>query len=112
MDVWVPSLNPEPQQTLPAMPERVLELRRGGVRLPSRLLDDIYWLGRHSERCDNIARLVRAGLERSGFEASPDAPNACQAFWRRCSGSRSFRPRLRRSPRAVRRARSKQCCSA
>ncbi|HEY6724983.1 MAG TPA: circularly permuted type 2 ATP-grasp protein [Polyangiaceae bacterium] len=76
MDVWVPSPHPEPQQTLPAMPERVLELRRGGVRLPSRLLDDIYWLGRHSERCDNIARLVRAGLERSGFEASPDAPNA------------------------------------
>jgi len=76
MDVWVPSGSPEAQQTLPAMPESVLELKRGGVRLPSRLLDDIYWLGRHSERCDNIARLVRAGLERSGFEASPDAPNA------------------------------------
>jgi uncharacterized alpha-E superfamily protein len=76
MDVWVPSPATETAQPLPAMPERVLELRRGGVRLPSRLLDDIYWLGRYSERCDSIARLVRAGLERSGFEASPDAPNA------------------------------------
>lgn len=76
MDVWVPSPSPESAQPLPAMPERLLEIRRGGVRLPSRLLDDIYWLGRYSERCDNIARLVRAGLERSGFEAGPDAPNA------------------------------------
>ena len=76
VDVWVPSPSPQSAQPLPAMPEQKLELRRGGVRLPSRLLDDIYWLGRYAERCDNIARLVRAGLERSGFEAGPDAPHA------------------------------------
>jgi uncharacterized circularly permuted ATP-grasp superfamily protein len=76
VDVWVPSPTPPSAQPLPAMPEQKLELRRGGVRLPSRLLDDIYWLGRYAERCDNIARLVRAGLERSGFEAGPDAPHA------------------------------------
>jgi uncharacterized circularly permuted ATP-grasp superfamily protein/uncharacterized alpha-E superfamily protein len=76
IDVWAPSQTSETPQQLPSMPERLLELRRGGVRLPSRLLDDIFWLGRYSERCDNIARLVRAGLERSGFEAGPDAPHA------------------------------------
>jgi uncharacterized alpha-E superfamily protein len=80
VDVWVPSASSTTQQALPAMPERVLELRRGGVDLPSRLLDDIYWLGRYTERCDNTARLVRAGLERCGMEAAPDAPQALSAI--------------------------------
>jgi uncharacterized alpha-E superfamily protein len=62
------------------MPERTLELRRGGVDLPSRLLDDVYWLGRYTERSDNIARLVRSGLERCGLEAAPDAPLALRAI--------------------------------
>jgi uncharacterized alpha-E superfamily protein len=44
------------------------------------LLDDIYWLGRYTERCDNTARLVRAGLERCGMEAAPDAPQALSAI--------------------------------
>lgn len=80
VDVWVPSPSPEAESTLPAMPERALELRRGGVDLPSRLLDDVYWLGRYTERSDNIARLVRAGLERCGLEAAPDAPLALRAI--------------------------------
>ena len=56
------------------MPDQRVELRRGGLDLPSRLLDDIYWLGRYVERCDVTARVVRAGLERTGLEAGPDAP--------------------------------------
>src|SRR5690606_9794811 len=76
MDVWVPSPNTEPQQSLPAMPERVLELRRGGVRWPTRSPDDIYWHGRISEGCNNMTRLRCAGLKRSGSEASPEAPSA------------------------------------
>jgi len=76
MDVWIPSVTPFHVPKIPEMPEGEVTLRRGGVDLPSRLLDDIYWLGRITERCDNTVRLVRAGLERSGFEASPDAPAA------------------------------------
>jgi len=52
------------------MPVQPLTLRRGGVDLPSRLFDDIFWLGRHIERCDNAARLVRAGLEPITAEGS------------------------------------------
>ncbi len=52
---------------LPSMPDRRVELRRGGLDLPSRLLDDIYWLGRYVERCDCTARLARAGFERAAF---------------------------------------------
>ena len=64
-DVWVLGDQSARPPRLPAMPEGTTVLRRGGVNLPSRLLDDIFWLGRTLERCDQGARLVRAGLERS-----------------------------------------------
>lgn len=69
-DLWVPSKRSAEPPRLPAMPVQPLTLRRGGVDLPSRLFDDIFWLGRHIERCDNAARLVRAGLEPITAEGS------------------------------------------
>ncbi len=79
-DVWIPAPEPSTRSIpLPAMTDVRVELRRGGVDLPSRLLDDIYWLGRYVERCDLTARLVRAGLDRLGFESGPDAPRALDA---------------------------------
>lgn len=75
-DVWVPDDATRERAPLPAMPDARVELRRGGVDLPSRLLDDIFWLGRYVERCDATARLIRAGLERLGLEAGADAPRA------------------------------------
>jgi uncharacterized alpha-E superfamily protein len=78
----IPSdIDPAVQPPLPSMPDHRVELRRGGLDLPSRLLDDIYWLGRYVERCDCMARLARAGFERSGSEAGPDAPLALAAIF-------------------------------
>jgi uncharacterized alpha-E superfamily protein len=79
--VWIPSADPTIQRPLPAMPDHRVELRRGGLDLPSRLLDDIYWLGRYVERCDCMARLARAGFERSGSEAGPEAQLALSAIF-------------------------------
>ncbi len=79
-DVWVPSV--EEEQRLPQMPDKRLTLRRGGVDLPSRLLDDVYWLARYVERANMTARLVRAGLERMGLESDSDAPDARAALLR------------------------------
>ncbi len=62
-DLWIPSKAAVEPPQLPTMPVQPLHLRRGGVDLPSRLFDDIFWLGRYVERCDNVARLVRTGLE-------------------------------------------------
>ena len=70
-DVWVPSTGSGPPPRLPAMPPQSPALQRGGADLPSRLVDDFFWLGRYVERCDQGARLVRAGLERSTSEAGP-----------------------------------------
>ncbi|HEY6077384.1 MAG TPA: circularly permuted type 2 ATP-grasp protein [Polyangiaceae bacterium] len=73
-DVWIPAVAGSAEPALPAMPDQRVELQRGGLDLPSRLLDDIYWLGRYVERVDATARLARAGFERIGSEAGPDAP--------------------------------------
>jgi len=80
-DVWIPSVDPAIQPPLPSMPDARVELRRGGLDLPSRLLDDIYWLGRYVERCDCTARLARAGFDRSGSEAGPEAPLALHGIF-------------------------------
>jgi len=79
-DVWVPSAAGSAEPALPSMPDRRVDLKRGGLDLPSRLLDDIYWLGRYVERCDCAARLTRAGIERATLEAAPDAPLALGAI--------------------------------
>ncbi|HEY6560477.1 MAG TPA: circularly permuted type 2 ATP-grasp protein [Polyangiaceae bacterium] len=79
-DVWIAGSANEADAPLPAMPDQRVELRRGGLDLPSRLLDDIFWLGRYVERSDVTSRLVRAGLERVGLEAGPDAPEGLSAI--------------------------------
>jgi uncharacterized alpha-E superfamily protein len=63
-DVWVLAdsdsdlLVPAPPPTAP------LELRRSAGELPSRVADNLYWLGRYAERADNASRLLRATLSR------------------------------------------------
>ena len=79
-DIWVPSAAGSAEPALPSMPDHRVDLKRGGLDLPSRLLDDIYWLGRYVERCDCTARLARAGIERATLEAAPDAPLALGAI--------------------------------
>ena len=41
-----------------------LPIRRSGAELPSRVADDLYWLGRYLERLEAAARLTRAMLAR------------------------------------------------
>ncbi len=79
-DVWIPAAPGSAEPALPAMPDQRVELQRGGLDLPSRLLDDIFWLGRYVERVDSTARLARAGFERIGSEAGPDAPLVVSAI--------------------------------
>jgi uncharacterized circularly permuted ATP-grasp superfamily protein/uncharacterized alpha-E superfamily protein len=69
-DVWVPAVGPVGASVLPSMPERDGHASPRSDDLPSRLLDDLYWLGRSLERADNIARVVRHGVDRAGDEVS------------------------------------------
>ncbi len=63
-DVWV--LDEERGDVsgpIPA-PAPVLAVRGAGADLPSRVADNLFWLGRYVERLDNAARLARAALAR------------------------------------------------
>jgi uncharacterized circularly permuted ATP-grasp superfamily protein/uncharacterized alpha-E superfamily protein len=63
-DVWV--LNDERNEIVgPAMmPMAPLPVRRTTGDLPSRVADNLFWLGRYTERLEAAARLVRATLAR------------------------------------------------
>ena len=63
-DVWV--LAQERRDIVVAGPARPApaEIRRSSGNLPSRVADDLFWLGRYVERLDMDARLLRAALRR------------------------------------------------
>jgi uncharacterized circularly permuted ATP-grasp superfamily protein/uncharacterized alpha-E superfamily protein len=63
-DVWVLSVDGSDLVGPPALPVPALKLRRTAGDLPSRLADNLFWLGRYVERLDRAARLGRAALQR------------------------------------------------
>lgn len=70
-DVWIVAEQPVAEISLLAGESTKIELRRGGAELPSRVADNLFWLGRNLERSEQIARLVRATLkDLTGEEAS------------------------------------------
>lgn len=68
-DAWVLSDGPVPPVTLLAPPGHILELRRSGAELPSRIADNLFWLGRHAERAEGATRLLRTTIARMTGEA-------------------------------------------
>ncbi len=87
-DVWVIGEAGAQEPAPPSMPETPLEIRRGGVDLPSRLFDDIFWLGRYAERSHGSARLIRACLEPMASEDRKLDPEVARAVLRTLSGLR------------------------
>jgi uncharacterized circularly permuted ATP-grasp superfamily protein/uncharacterized alpha-E superfamily protein len=87
-DVWV--LTPdaraadETQGLLALVPPTPAAQARTQVRhdeLPSRLAENLFWLGRYSERCDSKARLLRASLSiRSTTSVWSAALASCRYF--------------------------------
>jgi uncharacterized circularly permuted ATP-grasp superfamily protein/uncharacterized alpha-E superfamily protein len=75
-DSWVLSKGPvAPVSLLPAVGTSV-RLSRGGSDLPSRVADNLFWLGRYAERAEGLTRLLRGVLmrltEASGLAESTD----------------------------------------
>ena len=63
-DTWVLADGPVSDLTLLAAATQPVELSRGGSDLPSRVADDLYWLGRYVQRADAKVRLARAVFNR------------------------------------------------
>ena len=79
-DVWVltPDLRPVDDAYGSATQPRT-QVRHD--ELPSRLVENLYWLGRYSERCESKARLLRASIGvRSNAALWPAAVATCRHF--------------------------------
>jgi uncharacterized circularly permuted ATP-grasp superfamily protein/uncharacterized alpha-E superfamily protein len=76
-DVWVVSKQPVEHISLLEPPATLLEPRRSGSELPSRVADNFFWLGRYSERAEQTARLLRtlfASLESEETDGPENVP--------------------------------------
>ncbi len=72
-DCWIVSEEPVDHEATLLSPEsETIRLRRSGAELPSRVAEHLFWLGRYTERCESIARLLRTTLTRLAGEDEYD----------------------------------------
>lgn len=64
-DVWVCGETASPPVSLLRRPVEAADLVRSGAGLSSRVAENLFWFGRYTERCDNLARYLRVALDRA-----------------------------------------------
>jgi len=69
-DVWVVSDRPTPEETLLPVTDGSFQRIQLGA-LPSRAADNLFWLGRYAERCEDRMRVLRSVLRRLTEDAGP-----------------------------------------
>jgi uncharacterized alpha-E superfamily protein len=81
-DTWALSEGPVSPITLLRPAGAPVEITRGGAELPSRVADNLFWLGRYVERAEGTARLLRAILARLADTSgeSPELPTLAEAL--------------------------------
>jgi uncharacterized alpha-E superfamily protein len=78
-DVWVLSADRKNADDAATVSSAARLLRQDD--LPSRLAENLFWLGRYAERCDGKARLIRASLSvRANVDLWPEALESCGRF--------------------------------
>ena len=63
-DTWILASEPESQFSLIPAPEHSVSITRSGGEVPSRVADNLFWLGRYVERTAGGARVFREVLQR------------------------------------------------
>lgn len=63
-DTWIQSEGPVQRETLIKKRLGMIDLMTAGAEVPSRVGENLFWMGRHSERCEASARLLRTVLTR------------------------------------------------
>lgn len=81
-DTWV--LSTGPVDLFSMMPNRSMGINRGGGDLPSRVADNLFWLGRYAERAEGVTRLLREVIsrmtEKAGLGEVPELPLLLQTL--------------------------------
>lgn len=73
-DLWIPAEGPVKQVTLLDAEDAPVTLKRSDALFPSRVADNLFWLGQSLERADFLARVLRATAERMTSESDQDQP--------------------------------------
>jgi uncharacterized circularly permuted ATP-grasp superfamily protein/uncharacterized alpha-E superfamily protein len=85
-DAWVQWDGPVDTFSMLRPKSEPVELRRMVGAVPSRVADNVFWLGRYVERAENIARVARAILPR--LRRADEAELSCLLRLHRCLESR------------------------
>ena len=97
-DAWVIADGPLPAYTPMRGPTRPIDVNRASFDLPSRIADNLYWLGRYVQRVESSVRVMRTALNRFsdewGMTLTP-AVNAALTVLIRCE---MFRPEILSAP--------------
>ncbi len=81
-DVWVLGDAAAPWQSLLVPRLGARDIVRGGFYSPSRAVENMFWMGRYSERVENVARLLRAIAQRlTESDPSPAAAVKLLTGW-------------------------------
>lgn len=82
-DTWILWDGPVSTFSRLASPDHLVQLRRSGSNMPSRVADNLFWLGRYAERTENTVRLMRSMILRLAGEAGAgDDPQTLQRLTR------------------------------
>jgi uncharacterized circularly permuted ATP-grasp superfamily protein/uncharacterized alpha-E superfamily protein len=73
-DTWILADAPVSDATLLTRSSAPIELNRGGGDLPSRVADDLFWLGRYVQRAEHDIRIARSLFSRLVEDNSGDNP--------------------------------------
>ncbi len=75
-DCWIVASEPVDHEATLLPPDGPIRLTRGGEELPSRVAENLFWLGRNAERTEAVARLLRTTMDRiAGENAVEDVPD-------------------------------------
>jgi uncharacterized circularly permuted ATP-grasp superfamily protein/uncharacterized alpha-E superfamily protein len=75
-DLWVVGDFPETAVTLVPQTRKPIDISRATFDLPSRVAENLYWLGRYAERVEATARIFRTTLDLMSGESTPRPESA------------------------------------
>lgn len=78
-DTWILADEPVPRVALRRPRLGVADVAQSVVDIPSRVGENLFWMGRYAERCEAVARLLRAALIRLA-DAAPQSLQALESL--------------------------------
>jgi uncharacterized circularly permuted ATP-grasp superfamily protein/uncharacterized alpha-E superfamily protein len=81
-DTWVLGDQPAAEFSLLRPEATAIEVNRATIDLPSRVADNLFWLGRYVERVEMVVRVARAILSRISQESDPLRAAGIEAGYR------------------------------